>query len=342
MPRFKIIPAVAVSLFISFLASCVSTRTEEPETNEDATSPVVLSIQAPAETLTRAGNNFKLRYIARIYSGTSSQSWSLLQRKEIIDGDGAGNKIVFSVPAQNSYTLIVFADYIPSDYTAGSNKLYTDYFYNTAASFSATMRTTPGSDSSAVSPDFFNNENYDAFYGYQVIYKEEAEYKVDMTLNRTTAQVIFRDNSGNTGTAGIAINKLGARKRIDFGESPMTSNPGKEADTALGNFLIDGTAEVNDTDKDLFYFFTLADAVSGPQNVSVEFTANNGSVTGQASNVTSIPVRVNNRTIVSGSFLPSSAKEEEPGLTDPPSTSAGDIILSVTTDTDWNLEPLTP
>ena len=331
--------SVAVFLSVLFLTSCVSTEITEPvsESLKEENSRLVLTMSAPAEVSTRAMEGYKLRYIAKIFSGYTKQNWQLIQRQEIIDGENDNNEVVFSVPADANYSIIVFADYIPQEYTKSSDGTYKDYFYNTKSNQkNVILRTTPGSDSQTVSPQFFNNDGYDCFYGMEKLRKEAPEVVVNMTLKRVAAQVKFEDISENEGEATVKVNKLGVRKQLDFDESPVTTSPSSsEADKSLGNILIAEDVDINPDMKDVFYFYTLADLITAKQYVSVEFSVTKGEIVSDPFTVTEIPVKSNFRTIVKGSYLPDDEEEEEP-KEEEPGEQPGDIILHVSTpQLDW-------
>lgn len=338
--KAKLLAHIA-SLFLAvpFVCSCVSTETVEPDLAAKATDEIVLNISSPEDAFTRADNGYKLRYIAKIFQGSTSAAWtSVISRQELIDGE-SNNRIVFKVDPDKDYAIMVFADYIPADYTADANGLYKDYFYNTQSSRKAVMRTTPGSDADALSPLFFNNPNYDAFYGIATFHKEEAEKIVDMTLKRASAQVIFRDNSGLSGSCNVTVNKIGLRKTYDFSLQSQSSTPGaSEANRNLGDIAIAETATVGAGNSDIFYFYTLADEITSPQYVSTEFKVTKEGVVSDAVSVKEIPVKSNYRTIVTGQFLP--ADPSTPGPGEDETTKAGDIILNLSTDFSWQQEPL--
>lgn len=317
------IKASSLALFsFAFFSSCVSTETVEPEPSKSMSKEIVLNLGTVPEVSTRAQEGYKLRYIAKIYQGSSSAAWEKhLDRKEIIDGE-SNNQIIFRVDPNADYGILVFADYIPSNYQADSNGLYNDYFYNTSKNSKRVMiRTTPGSDASAISTDFFNNPNYDAFYGLKKVHKDVTELKVDMTLSRITSQVIFRDNSDNTGNCSVKVSKLGVRRNFDLDIAQSTA-PSSESCNVT--FSQDISSQGN---KDVFFFYSLADLINSPQNVSASFSVTNGEVTTETISATEIPVKSNYKTIVKGQFVPAPVR-------------AGDIILNLSTDYNWQQEEL--
>lgn len=331
----KSIPHISLLLSAtSLLASCVSTDTLEPSVSEADSNYIVLSVSSPPDVSTRAGTGYKLRYTAKIFTGASSSNWGStpIDRQEIIEGESSDNKIVFKVDPDNSYTVMVFADYIPSDFKADESGHYPDYFYNTTNSKRSTVRTTPGSDEEKVSAEFFNNDNYDCFYVQESVVKKEKEVNLDLTLKRVTSQVIFREKSENKGIGNVSVSKLGYRKHFDWGTmntfDPIAPN------TDLGTISLPKDIII-DEDKDLFYFYSLAETGEGKRYVSVEFTVNREGCDSKTFTIKEIPVRSNHRTIVKGEYLPVPEVAGED-----PIDNSGDIILNLTTDLSWEEESL--
>lgn len=327
MKAKNILPLVLLIGGITGLSSCVSTEIIEPESDVKETDELILNLSAPADVSTRASEGYKLRYIAKIFRGNSSNTFGEpLQRKEIIDGEVADNKIVFKVDPNYNYTLMVFADYIPSTTQANSQGLYADYFYNTSQYPKASMiRTTPGKDSETVSADFFNNDNYDSFFGRHTLYKDEKEVIVNMTLKRTTAKVIFRETSSNTGEGQVKVTNLKYGNIFQWDVEDAGVNQYPSLNLSLGT-----SSTISDEDKDLFYFYTLADSNTTGLALNFTFTITGGDPLTYT--IPNIPVTANHRTIVKGAFLPDPQSEPDP--------LEGDIILNLSTDYTWEQESI--
>lgn len=340
----KIFACVAVFATF-FLTSCIST--EEVHSGTEASENLVISLSAPSEAVTRAGSDYKLRYTAKIFQGRDPLKWNSppIDTQEILEGETQNNQIVFQVAPNDYYGIIVFADYIPADATRDSKRSYGDYFYTTSAASSpkrVTVRTTPGSTSTAISPEFFNNPYYDAFFAISpVIDKKEAQYDLKLTLNRITAKVIVRDNSDNIAPeSAVMVNKLGVIQNFD--QNTITASGNTDLS---GNISISDKPQVDYSQRDLFYFYTLADASERQVSTSFKVTANDK--TSDPFDVTGIPVKANFQTIVSGSFLPASSTGGNGGSGDnnggsggDPSTKEGDIILNLSTNYTWEQETL--
>ena len=315
-------------LAFPFLNSCVSTEVIEPADNEQPTQELVINLSAPADAKTRAEDGYKLRYIAKIFKGASSNSWGnkAIARKEVIDGEVANNKMVFQVEPNQDYGIMVFADYIPSSYQPNESGLYTDYFYNTKNVDSDrrhTIRTTPGSDDQKVSADFFNNENYDSFFAFEQKYKGEEELIVPMTLTRATAKVIFQNNTSTTGDCKVAITQLTYSRHYDMDKDPTCfTNQLNPQNLTLPE------ASITEDNKDLFYFYTFAEKSN--QKLSVFFDVTDSDSEKRNYQVSDIPIKPNFKTIVKGAYLPEILPEPQ----------YGDLILHPSTNYSWEQESL--
>ena len=333
-----VLPAIGCMLALN---SCVSTDTLQPEKPLNESEEIVINLSAPAEIKSRATDGYKLRYIAKLVQGTS-QNWdtgsnsTILQRKEIIDGEN-NNTIVFKVTPNSYYGLLVFADYIPEESTANSDGHYPDYFYNTTTyPLRYSMRPTPGvdNDSYLLSADFFNNDNYDCFSNMETIYKTEKEYIVNMTLHRMVAQVIFRENTENTGLCNVNITQLSFIKNFDSN----TQSSSTVQNATLSSKLITLSNTIDTDNKDILYYYTFANPTNQSLNTSIGFEVNLEGKEPVTKSLKSIPVQSNYRTIVKSSYVPSVNLEEDPK--DDDNDKDGDIILNLTTEFDWEQEPI--
>ena len=329
-----------LSLLLLILSSCVSTETVEPgKTKESET--VVINLKAEGNAASRAGQDYKLRYIAKIFEGQKLNSLGSnpVDRKEIIDGESDVNQIVFKVTPDKYYSILVFADYIPAD-SQPDEGLYKDYFYDTHTNAkTVTMRTTPGSNSNVVSAAFFNNDNYDCFFNYETILKNREEYTINMTLERITAQVKFQEKSEIEGETSIKVNKLGIRPIYAMDLSQSSPMAASEANKLFSDVNLADVAEITETNKDLFYFYTLADRQNSSQYVSIQFKVTQNGEDSENISIIEIPVKSNFRTLVKGEYLKDFSEPDLPD-DDDPSTKEGDILLNLTTNTTWEQESL--
>ena len=340
----------SLTIFLATLMSlqfsaCVSTDVvDQPDSSKSDPDLIVLKIGKPETIGTRADDGYKLRYVAKIFKGSNAAAWEgVAYRQEIIEGEG-DDKMVFKVEPDQTYGILVFADYIPSDYTADpSTGLYKDYFYNTASTGNevpngkrVAMRLTPGTangNTPKYSKDFFNNPYYDAFFASEIVEKKKEEKIVDMELKRITAKVIFRDNSAVNENASIKIKKLGSIMYFDMNASAAFQNAqAVNVSNVELNYDATGTTE---EEKDLFYFYTFASPNQELKVVSATFSVTTDTE-GENREISEIPVRSNYKTIVKGEFLHAEPEIDEPD----PEPEDGDLILNLSKDTSWELETL--
>lgn len=322
--------------------SCVSTETVEPDSPKGQESgEVVINIKAPSDGETRADANYKLRYVAKVFDGGNINNLgNLVMRKEIAGSDvsenNVANQIIFKVDPGYSYTILVFADYIPAgnSYTDDAKTMYQDCFYNTSMKFGTTsvpkvvwMRTTPESDAEKLSKDFFFNDNYDCFYGYKSFKKTEDEVVIDMTLERAVALVEFRDISNYTGKYTISIDKKGIGYRPQFNMSP----PSITSETIEQSLMFDNS--VATTGQDVLSYYVFADDSEG-QTISATFTVIPENGEAQKFTVNHIPVKRNYKTVVRGSYLEKKAEETTPP--GPDVGKIGDVVLNLSASGDWS------
>lgn len=325
-------PAMGVSMM-----SCVSTDVLDSEPQPvPQKDEIIVKVSSPEISATRATDGYKLRYVAKIFQG--SANWGApYDRKEIIEGENE-NQVIFKVEPNQNYAIMVFADYIPDSYEPDDKGLYKDYFYNTGVNNSnskkVSLRATPGKDGTTMSQEFFNNPYYDAFFGFEKVTKKPEELEVNMTLKRTTAMVVMRENSENTGDLKIKINSLGVLSEFTMDNQTVFSGI-----TSYSNgFSLEESVTIDAVNKDLLYFYTLADPTTSNLKVKVSFDVISNDGKTQNFSVTDIPVQANHRTIVKGAFLPAPESDPLPGEDNEPKE--GDIILNLSSNYTWESEDL--
>lgn len=323
--------------------SCVNTdivESAEPQSNE--TSLLVVNIDTPEPAFTRADQDYKLRYVAKLYQGGRLNSFTtFVERKEIAGDDlserNNKNQIIFKVEPETYYSLQVFADYVPKDYQQ-SNNCYKDYFYNTSVSSgyekysSIEVYPTPGGGSKSFSTAFFNNDNYDCFFASTSFYKGVEEENVNLELKRTASLVRVEDTSGNIGGVDIKITGIELRDAFDM-ESAVSAYPNSYSPN------VTLSKNVTSSDPNLFYFYTLCDALDSNKYVALKFTVTKDGET-KTYNITQIPVKANYKTVVKGEFVSGSTQQQPGGDTNPPSTE-GDIVLNLSASTGWEQSEMT-
>lgn len=326
--------------FLLMFSACVSTDVLDSPDDGKVSENIVLDLMSEDRASTKAHDGFTLRYVAKIYQ-KDGNNWGSApyDRKEILEG--GTNKIIFSVPANNSYKIILFADYIPSG-SEKTGECYRDYYYNTVNPLQTTnqrfvgIRTNPGDDSQTLSPEFFNNDNYDCFFASTEVYKDQNELVEKITLKRLCAKVYIQDISPNSGECEVTVSKLGVNPRYDYDNNTTTTTPSSTFDTQRFNTLLSDKVNVTADNKELLYFYTLAYDQSS--TVGIEINVNNAGKT-KSTKITQIPVRQNYKTIVTGEFVDASPVSDIPGIGDQ-DPQEGDIILDLSVDDNWIQTPL--
>ncbi|MCH5226936.1 MAG: hypothetical protein J1F16_03850 [Muribaculaceae bacterium] len=336
MKYLETIKWMALSSLLAFASSsCVDTHVVEPETLGESgaiSSEVVINLTNPKGADTKAGGDYKLRYVARIFQGTTTAALNkAIATAEISTGDlsenNQENQIIFEVQPDSYYTILVFADYIPSETTANSSGHYKDCFYNTTEDEKTVLLIpSPGESSDIISTSFFNNDYHDCFYGMETFEKGKEEKVINLVLQRAVAKVIFREKSDNLGNVGITASQIGIHRQFYLPNgSPQALKTSNVTKTALDN-----VEEVTDNNKDIFYFYTFGGATSSEVSIDFNLTSTNLPEP-QPFSVTGIPVKRNFKTIVSGEYIPAP---------EVPQPSIGDIILNLTTSADWAQEEI--
>ncbi|MCH5224682.1 MAG: hypothetical protein J1D77_01740 [Muribaculaceae bacterium] len=285
-------------LFASLLlifSSCISTESIEPE-NPAGEDLLVVNLEAPSAISTRADHSgYKLRYVVKLFKGSNS---GVEQRKEVVGNPNA--RIVFKVDPGVSYQLFAFADYIPENYEA-SGDTFTDYCYNTSVkngdreiNKSVDIRPKAGQNtSSTIDPAFFNNDNYDCFYGQtDKFFKDATQKEISLTLNRGVSMVVFQDLGAST---------QGTEKNISIGKITLGYRLGLDSEAVDLNEIGSNTSSqrvslTSSTDR-LFYFYTFAD-LSENNYAEVNLNVNDKTYT-----IKNIPIKGNYKTIVKADFL---------------------------------------
>lgn len=310
----------SAGLLIS-LISCVSTEIVDPEPvicPPGESEAIVLNLSAPEAMKTRADNDHVLRYSARLFEGSpSNMKYESMQRQEILEGNkseyGQENQLVFYLAPGTQYTIYVFADYIPKNLIKESEEI-PDYYYNTRVQGQYyEMYTNPGVGNSEIGDSFFNNDNYDCFYGYvNSTQKQPTQNTHSITLDRMVSKVRFVNTSNSNGVYSITGQKL-TQYHLLTANSSVSAD--KEKDFELNNKEIvkDKTyTSDNNGETELFYYYTFAN-VSGFDFLknNIKFTIT-GEDYNQAFDISDINVRQNFITTVKGRFLPIPEGEEPP------------------------------
>lgn len=328
------------------LSSCISTDTIEPEITKEGDKKIVLNLKAPAEVYTRADeNNYSLRYVAKLYIGSSSSNVTTeqdSQRQEIIDEGfekGSNKQMVFYVPQGFKYTIFVFADYIPKNSKADENGFYEDYFYDTQYNKKAVrMLPSPGdktsiknSDIITLSPSFFNNDNYDCFGGAVSTEKEktEAEITLDLELYRLVSKVRFVDISKLSGEHSLSLLQFNYFSEFIIETDPEDAWGGSNIKYNKSLTLPDKNFNGSDEQEILFYYTFSSEGSNN--SIGINFNISDQLGSSREIKLSEIPVKRNHITTIKGNLLPN-LESDDPG----DENGEGPIILNVSKSSeDW-------
>lgn len=304
-------------------ASCSSTEIIEPAgSGPEAAKCITLSLSAPAAA-TRASADHKLRYTASLYANTNgSGKFTFLQKKQAIDN--AGSTIVFEGVDEGKYTIILFADYIPSAATPDEKGAYPDNYYDTSANDDIKLKN--------VSIDMLNNDNYDCFAAAVVLTKEAEERHETVTLTRAAAKVrMVAEKQSEAEITGLSIKKFSTNLYYKI-SSGNASEPFNYPTSQLSK---PWQAVPSDPQNgELFYFYTFAPGASqnngkGTGLMYFTFTTEAEGCEPVTTEIVSgkVIVKQNYITTVKGDFLPQ--------LPDDPATRSDRIIVDLSADTAW-------
>ena len=340
---------LATSLFLPMISGCSSTEIiDSKQEGIILGDEIILNLSSPESLSTRVDDGHKLRYIAVIYEGTlGGSTFTFIDRKEITDGENDRNTIIFRVLPNYDYKIILFADYIPSNYEKDENGYFKDYYYDTSMPVPPgdsqggqgiiTMRSFIDSDGSSIlSQHCINNDNYDCFsLAMDYIHKTEEVVEEDVILKRAVAKVRF------VSTTGLAEDF----KRITFSSFDFYNQfniMGNDASRTWTTFKKDWLSDksfsemTNPGENEIFYFYTLAPTQATIENrlKKLEFSVETENESLKEINVSIedflLPVQRNSITTVKGAFLPGIQVE------DPENDGKGDIILHITSNQEWN------
>ena len=318
------------------LGSCVSTSTvDEPGTIKTESDEICLTLTSPQDRATRADGLHKLRYVAKLFKTNASNSLNFIQRKDLIEGEN-NNTLKFKVEP-GSYSIMIFADYIPYNFTCDEDGIYPDYYYDTTEESERIYMLAFGDHPDAQNP--INNDNYDCFNYYRgednKIYKEEGKaYTLNPVLKRAVAKVRFVSSS----TPDPTDFKL-TFSQFSYLDTFFQTDGASNMKTLNSSELsrIQFSSPSNAAENEIFYFYTMASNSSVSNRISAcifqTVTSNETVETNIAAKKVDIPIKRNYTTTVRGAFL-----YEEPVITDNPE----DYIILEDMSTNQTWEELTP
>lgn len=310
-----------LSLWVLFgaLSSCVSTEPVDPSSGSDDKVPLVLNLKMDEAASTRAEANhsgFKLRYIAKMFEGSFANLNSVKERKEMIAA-GDANQMVFYVDPNQTYSFIVYADYIPSDTQKNSDNEYGDYYYDTHTNKDmVTMLTSPKGNFSDVTVDFFNNDNYDFFAGAVQIEKRDETIIRDVVLKRRVAKVRFVDNSTNSGVYTISVSSFRHIRNFTIDDGSTNAMTPTQHDQQL--VVSPNKFVSNSGDKEVLFFYTFAHEYADNSLTALTMNVSSDNGVSQKIEANNIPLQMNYITTVKGKLLPDSSGSNNPGGNDNP------------------------
>lgn len=302
--------AVLIAMCMTVIISgCTSTElVDAPQSSGTKGQTITLNISCPeAAASTRADNDphagHVLRYSAILYSGESLKEGEFVDRQEAIITTGSETSDVsktftFKVP-EGTYSYVVIADYIPSDFMPDSNGLYGYKYYNTQNPreyiymYSFIDFSTFGNGNKEVKYNCFNNENYDCFANYdENIVKTSEDRTETIELQRIVSRVAFKSTTPlpeNTSIESITFSNLDffgthtiKYRSISGQHAGSTGVNGLNLPSQTLDYTNNEKRDTYNADTDeLFFFYTFASDKEG-QDVSLyefEFTVkfNDGS-----------------------------------------------------------------
>lgn len=344
-----LVSGMALSLLWG-LSSCVMSDTVEPVSESGSKQTVVLDLTAPEALTTRADNDHVLRFTAKLFEGTgNSVDNKTMQRKELIQGEegeaGVVDQIIFELAAGKSYTVQVFADYVPkANKGLADDGGYKDEYYNTRSQdrYYTMLATPQNTNSRDLSLKFFNNDNYDCFsYGEKGVKGETANIH-KMVLTRSVAKVRVVDSTNTPGEFGVKISSFKHVYQLVQGDEKTASVPVSFTANNLELYNSKSLAPDEKGETELFYYYTFG-TPNDPTGIKNDFTFTLTGPTGKTETyeARNVPVQPNYITKVKGDFFSNVTDTEPEGPGEDPGVdpTAGNIILNISlSNEDWNAE----
>lgn len=244
-------------LFISTAILSGCSRTEILDATD--AECIVINCDTPEARLlrgTRVDGNLKLRYIAKLYKGDRITESDFVERQEVLSSDKT--LIVFNVP-KGTYSVSLFADYIPADATADANGFYADKFYDTSSTGDYVyMRAFKPKGGSSFYEDGdlnnVNNDNYECFATKSLsMVKGDLALEKSLTLKRAVSKIkIVADGGDFNGVDAIDFKKFSFLDEYSMTNGYSTRR--NDISSFSGRPL--KLAPSSPSAKELFYFYT--------------------------------------------------------------------------------------
>ena len=293
----ELMKMMSLILMMSGLSSCVQTDVVAND-SEEAVDEIVLRLAGPEESVgTRADATHKLRYVAKLFEGDNIFSEGRYKgRAEIIEGEN-NNTVKFKVEP-GTYTVLLFADYIPASSEKREDGTYADNYYNTQSKNEHIELI----DFETVKSNPINNDSYDCFSyrsGEIVKEKDKAAILDKKVLKRAVAKVRFlATGEPSLDNFNLTVSKLSCYS-LFFQTDGVFLN-GKPDNLLKTN--VDFNSPTNASEYELFYFYTLAQTQESKLK-AIEFTVQTGDKIIQTKIAADVlPVKSNQITTVKGQF----------------------------------------
>lgn len=264
MKRTNTILTIAASL-ACILSACTSTDIIETAGLEKSGNTISIGVSAPDAyqfPSTRGGidSRLQLRYVAKLYSGSSANTKNIKAIKELLAKD-APNKIIFTDVEEGTYFVTLFADYIKTGVKADENGHYPDLFYKTTTTDENVemIDFDKSSDGNDIVKTPVNNDNYDCFAAKMEIKKEATAVDKSITLNRAVSKIRVIDTGEQlAGVNSIKLEDFDLFCTYSFSQAgslihlESSSGPTKTKPVQCHNSF----APTQSIAGELFYFYT--------------------------------------------------------------------------------------
>lgn len=280
---------ILASIFTMLFAAC-SQENELDAPGGEKSNLVSVSTQLPADfAKTRAlpgAADHQLRCILEVWS--TGENVKLIHRLEKIGTAGADNIIFdFSLDTEGDYDCLMWADFIAADAAATSGK-YADKYYTTT-------------DLKAIevinSKDLFNNDACDAFFAKAVLKKTTAAGTLAASLTRPFAKLTLMENEKNAATFTTCTDvsvSYDAPSKFNVMDGNVSASK-----------VVTYNAAPKEPKENRVYFtsYILADANGSLGEISLAFTAGEGTSPITKKIPAGVPAKQNYRTNATGFLM---------------------------------------
>lgn len=324
----KIATVLLSATVLTLLAGCSSTEIiDSPQQPAKKGKTITLSLSAPENATTRADADHQLRYVAKLIEGDlTGQSIEVKERKESIVSNNDDTTITFVVE-QGDYTIVLFADYVPSSSSKDDKDCYPDSYYDTHSNALP--------QKVSINKFEINNDNLDCFGKVIKVAKGEEEVVENVTLFRLVSKIRFVSTTqlaDNKEIDNISYSRISYHKTINIESASQSGGAGAAIDDIDTQYSANTSSNfLNPSDSgnglyELFFFYTFADKTGDKAYLGqVDFSINFKDATKREKSIVTgvIPAKRNSITTVQSDFLSDEQK------------STGNIILNLSTPNNW-------